>query len=260
MSRFKVRVEVKGAVGHLRWGRQQVTVDTLERAISLAADDALIAHNLRRLQVELPGTDRAARRALHRCGFRLEGTLRDAHSRPDGTFDDVVIYARLATDVVYGPMGFSGVMDSVLPTKRVIGHVVFTDEEGRVLLTETTYKEDWELPGGIVEPGETPRQGAQREVLEEIGLAFELGEPVLTDWMPPSLNWSDAIEFIFFGGALSPNLVAATQPNDGEIRALHWVPPEDLDRHVTALSARRIRLVLDGYRGMSEDGHPLAGA
>lgn len=257
MTEFKIRVEIKGTVGFLRWDRQQVSVEALEKAISLAADDALIAHNLRRLQVELPVTDRPARRALHRCGFRLEGTLRDAHQRPDGTFEDVAIYARLATDVVYGPVGFSGVMNSVLPTKRVIGHVVFTDGQGRVLLTETTYKEDWELPGGIVEPGETPRQGAQREVMEEIGLAFELGQPALIDWMPPSLGWSDAIEFIFDGGMLTPNLVAAMQPGDGEIRALHWVDPAELDERVTPLSARRIRLILDGYQGMSEDGQPL---
>lgn len=258
MSEFKIRVEVKGSVGYLRWDRQQVSVEGLEKAISLASDDAILAHNLRRLQVELPATDRAARRALHRCGFRLEGRLRDAHERADHGYEDVVIYSRLAMDVVYGPMGFSGVMDSVLPTKRVIGHVVFTDHNGDVLLTETTYKEDWELPGGIIEPGETPRQGAQREVLEEIGLAFELGPPALTDWMPPSLNWSDAIEFIFDGGTLAPNLIAATQPADGEIRALHWVTAEDLDQRVTPLSARRIRLILSGYRGMTENGYPLA--
>lgn len=254
MSQFRVQVDIRDGIGHLRWARQRVGVDVLERAISLAADDAILAHNLRRLQVDLPMNDRAAIRAVQRCGFRREGILRQAHRSEDGTYLDVGVWGRLATDVVYGPLGFSGVMDSVLPTKRVIAHAVFTDAQGRVLLAETTYKQDWELPGGVVEPGETPRAGAQREILEEIGLAFELGAAAIVDWMPPSLNWSDAIEFVFHGGQLHPGLAAAVQPADREIRALHWVAPEDLENHVTPLAARRIRLVLAGEVGLTEDG------
>lgn len=254
VSDFRVRVEIRDGIGHLRWARQRVSVDVLERAVSLAADDAILAHNLRRVQVELPITDRAAIRAVQRCGFRREGILRQAHRTDEGTFLDVGIWGRLATDVVYGPLGFSGVMDSVLPTKRVMGHAVFTDVRGRVLLAETTYKEDWELPGGVVEPGEPPREGTQREIREEIGLAFELGDAAIVDWMPTTLNWSDAIGFVFHGGQLPPGLAAAAQPADREIRALHWVAPEDLERHVTPLSARRIRLVLAGQVGLTEDG------
>lgn len=255
MSDFRVRVDIKDSgVGFLRWEKQRVNVETLEKAISLAADDAILAHNLRRVQVEVPANDVPAIRALHRAGFRREGILRQGFDPGDGQYLDVLVYGRLATDIVYGPHAFSGVMDSVLPTKRTIGHVVFTDHAGRVLLTETTYKQDWELPGGVVEPGEAPRLGAQREVLEEIGLAFELGQPAIVDWMPEYLNWSDAVEFIFHGGQLPPGLIAAMQPSDAEIRALHWIAPDQLDEHVTALSARRIRLVLDGYRGITEDG------
>ena len=58
-------------------------------------------------------------------------------------------------------------MNSALPRKRVIAHVLIRDEQGRVLLCETQFKADWELPGGIVEPLESPRVGAVREVLEE---------------------------------------------------------------------------------------------
>lgn len=254
VTEFRVRVEIRDGIGHLRWARQRVSIEVLERAISLAADDALLARNLRRLQVELPITDRAAIRAVQRCGFRREGILRQAHQSGEGTYLDVGIWGRLATDVVNGPLGFSGVMDSVLPTKRVIGHAVFTDTAGRVLLAETTYKDDWELPGGVVEPGETPREGTQREILEEIGLAFELGDAAIVDWMPASLNWSDAIQFVFHGGQLPPGLAAAVQPADREIRQLHWVAPTDLEQHVTPLSARRIRLVLAGEVGLTEDG------
>ena len=258
MTEFSVQVEISGDVGVLRWEEQRVDAETLQEAVSLAADDALIAHDLRRLQVDLPANDLAARWALQRCGFRLEGRLRSAQRVANSELVDVLIYARLAIDPVYGPQGFSGVMDSVLPMKRMIGHAVFKDNRGRVLLTETRYKEDWELPGGIVEVGESPRIGAEREVLEEIGLDVQFGDAALIDWMPPYLGWSDAIEFIFDGGTLPPEVadgITATDPR--ELVAVHWVDPADLDARVTELSSRRIRLLLSGFTGMTEDGRPL---
>jgi len=255
---FSVQVEISGDVGVLRWKEQRVDAETLEKAVSLAADDAIIAHELRRLQVDLPANDLVARRALQRCGFRLEGRLRSAQRVANDDLVDVLIYGRLAIDPVYGAQGFSGVMDSVLPMKRMIGHAVFRDEHGRVLLTETRYKQDWELPGGIVEAGESPRVGAEREVLEEIGLIVHFGDATLIDWMPPYLGWSDAIEFIFDGGTLAPEVadgITATDPR--ELVAVHWVDPADLNERVTELSARRIRLLLSGFTGMTEDGRPI---
>ena len=258
MSDFKVEVEVSGGVGKLRWAEQTVDLETLQRAVSLAADDAIIAHDLRRLQVELPEWDTAARTALHRAGFRLEGRLRSAIEPEKGVYRDILVYARLAVDPVYGPHGFSGVLDSILPKKRLIGHVLVLDEDGRVLLLETTYKEDWELPGGVVEPGETPRAAAEREVAEEVGLVVELGQPLLTDWMPPHLGWSDAVELIFDGGVLDLATAAALTAHDREIREVHWVAPDDVPAHVSELSARRIALLLTGYRGYTEAGYPVA--
>lgn len=254
MSEFRVQVDIGQGVGQLRWEEQLVDAQTLERAVSLAADDAILAHNLRRLQCDIPATDRHAIVALHRCGFRREGRLRSALLTPEGQLVDVLIYARLAVDPVYGPHGFSGVMNSVLPTKRVIAHVVFRDSDGRVLLTEPTYKQDWELPGGVVDPGESPREGAQREVREEIGLECALGQPVLVDWMPPHLGWGDAIEFIYDGGLLPDHVASSLAPCDSELKAVHWVAPEQLSTRVSELSHRRLELLLSGATGMTENG------
>lgn len=257
MSDFRVSVDIAGGVGTLRWAEQEVNVDTLERALSLAADDAILAHDLRRLQVELPEWDAAARIALHRAGFRLEGRLRSAVEAPHGSYRDILIYSRLAVDTVYGPHGFSGVLDSILPTKRLISHALFRDSRSRVLLMETTYKNDWELPGGVVEPGESPRLGGERECLEEMGIEVRFGQPLLIDWMPPYLGWSDAVEFIFDGGVLDDATAAGLGTDDREILAIHWVEPSAVPAHVTELSARRIQLLLDGYRGLTENGYPV---
>jgi len=50
---------------------------------------------------------------------------------------------------------------------------VFAESLSEVLLVEHRWR-GWVPPGGAVEPGETPRAGAQRELLEETGLAVQL--------------------------------------------------------------------------------------
>lgn len=241
---FEIQVQVvEDDIGLLRWS-DQTDLETLQEAVSLAADDALIGHGLRRVEAQVLSRDVIARRALQRAGFRREGVRREA-LRVGDQWHDVVVYGRLAADQVYGPGGFSGVMNSVLPTKRLIAHVVFTDTDGRVLLLETTYKSDHELPGGVVEPLESPRDGAVREVTEEIGLLVQLGDPALVDWMPPYLGWADAVEFIYDGGALDERVIATMRLDAGEIVAAHWYTPDEMADHVSELSARRIRATLD---------------
>jgi 8-oxo-dGTP diphosphatase len=230
--------------------RGSVSPELLERAIRAAADDALVGRGLRRLEVSIPAEDLAARRAVLRSGFRLEGIRRQAVERPDGSYGDIVLFARLASDQTNGPHGFSGVMNSALPKKRLIAHVLFRDLLGRVLLCETQFKPDWELPGGIVEPYETPRQGAIREVTEELGIESAVGRLLVVDWMPPYLGWDDAIEMIFDGGLVGEDDLAAWSLQPTEIKRVALVDLDTAAGLVTPLAHRR--LVLAGWLGPDE--------
>lgn len=253
--RVTVSSEVPG-VGQLQWA-DHTDAETLEKAISLAADDCLIAQGLQRVEVSLPAPDQMARRAVQKAGFRLEGVRRRAFPLTDGSFVDVHLYARLADDIVYGPAGFSGVMNSVLATKRVIGHVVLRDEAGRVLLCHTRFKDDFELPGGVVEVGESPRVGASRELVEELGIEAPALRLLVVDWMPPYLGWDDALEFIFDGGVLDAETIGRIVKQESEILELHWIEPERLGEHVSELSARRLALALslrDDEIAYTQDG------
>ena len=190
---FQVHLRVgETGVGVLEWSGR-APQEAVDQAVSLAADDGLIARGLRRIEVSLPASDTTGRRALHRAGFRLEGTRRLAHVAADGTFADVVLYARLASDLVYGAGGFTGVMNSVLPRKRLIAHALITDPWDRVCLLETTFKPDWELPGGIVNTLESPWDGAAREIAEEMSLDVGVGRILVVDWLGPYLGWEDAV-------------------------------------------------------------------
>ncbi len=56
------------------------------------------------------------------------------------------------------------------------GGVIYRQENGRVevCLIETQGRTAWQLPKGIIEPGEEPEEAARREVSEETGLFGEL--------------------------------------------------------------------------------------
>ncbi|HEU0266298.1 MAG TPA: NUDIX hydrolase [Candidatus Saccharimonadaceae bacterium] len=45
--------------------------------------------------------------------------------------------------------------------------------DGRLLIVKSPYKRHWALPGGIVDPEETPKLAAVRETREEVGIVLE---------------------------------------------------------------------------------------
>lgn len=42
--------------------------------------------------------------------------------------------------------------------------------DGRLLIVKANYKPHWTIPGGLIDPGETPLEGAIRETVEEVGI------------------------------------------------------------------------------------------
>ncbi len=56
------------------------------------------------------------------------------------------------------------------PTPLVAGNAAVIDDNGRILLMQRSDNEQWHMPGGALEVGETPAAGVVREVLEETGV------------------------------------------------------------------------------------------
>lgn len=81
----------------------------------------------------------------------------------------------MSTAASEGPAVELSEYDRKLPRKRVAAGVLFFDADGRVMLVDPVYKDPWEIPGGAVEWDESPRDGAVREVKEELGLAWRPG-------------------------------------------------------------------------------------
>jgi ADP-ribose pyrophosphatase YjhB (NUDIX family) len=117
------------------------------------------------------------------------------------------------------------------------------DRHDRVLLVEPTYKDHWEIPGGLIEVGETPSRGCAREITEELGLTREPGPLLVVDWAPHPEH-GDRVLFVFDGGVLTDPEIATIRLQAEELASYVFLPPaEALDRLIPRLE-RRMRAAL----------------
>ena len=97
--------------------------------------------------------------------------------------------------------------DARFPPKYASAAAIIRDADGRILIVNPTYKDGWELPGGIVEANESPRDGCARELREEIGLDVSVGPMLVVDYSDRARM--EGLHFVFNGGRLSETEIAA---------------------------------------------------
>lgn len=117
------------------------------------------------------------------------------------------------------------------------GGIVFNDK-GQVLLTKHSQNHYWGFPKGLIDPGQTSKQAALREVKEEGGVEAQIIEKV-----------GDSKYVYTFGGLASPDETGASrsgekifkvvtmflmkyisgdpQDHDWEMEDVGWFTPED---------------------------------
>lgn len=103
----------------------------------------------------------------------------------------------------------------------VVGAAVL--REGRLLACRRTTPPAaagrWELPGGKVEPGESPDAALVREVAEELGVAV-----TVTGWLEGSAPIAETHEL-----RVATCTVAGWGPYPTEHDRLRWLPADRLD-------------------------------
>jgi 8-oxo-dGTP pyrophosphatase MutT (NUDIX family) len=162
--------------------------------------------------------------------------------------------AKRYTSPEYVPVGCVGVADNPLNRSRayVAAGVLFFDDVGRVLLVQPTYKNDWDIPGGYVETGETPVQAAAREVQEELGIETAIGPLLVADWAP-NPHEGDKLLLVFDGGTLTAEQLAAIHLQADELASYAFHDPA---AETTALLIPHLRRRMTAAVDAHQAGRP----
>jgi ADP-ribose pyrophosphatase YjhB (NUDIX family) len=113
---------------------------------------------------------------------------------------------------------------SVVPSVNV----VVVNDAGELLLIRRTDNNNWALPGGAMDPGESLVDAARRETAEETGVQVQITGLVgiYTDPRHVILYTSDGEVRQEFSVVFTARPVGGQPTPSGESSEVHWVPPD----------------------------------
>lgn len=128
------------------------------------------------------------------------------------------------------------------PDRPLVGVGAVIVQDGRAVIVQRAsepLKGQWSIPGGLLEVGETLRQGAAREALEETGLEIEAGEVLeVLDAIYPDADGRTRYHYVLID--------FLCRPVGGELRAgsdaaqVRWITPDELGSFTIAPTALRV--------------------
>lgn len=246
---------VANGVSRVSWSArlQDLGFEVASRAVRQQVQLALGDLKQARVEALVDPEDPAAARIATWAGLHREGVMRGG-LEVSGERVDRAVYARVTTDMpIHEGHGFRSLLNSFLPRKRAIAQLLVRDPAERVLLCELTYKRDWDLPGGVVEVGESPQRAVSREVAEELGRDIAPGPLLLTDWLPPWSGWDDALCLVYDGGVIETSAADRLVVQPREIRSVSFCTLEEVRGRCADFTARRIVAAL---RNLDDGGGP----
>jgi ADP-ribose pyrophosphatase YjhB (NUDIX family) len=125
-------------------------------------------------------------------------------------------------------------------------NVVVTDDAGRILMIRRSDNDNWAVPGGAIDLGESLPQAAIRETREETGITCEITGLVgtYTDPRHVLLYTSNGEARQEFSIVLTARPVSGEPTPSDESREVRWVPREE----VTELTMdRSMRMRIEHY-------------
>ncbi|MFE4518971.1 NUDIX domain-containing protein [Kitasatospora sp. NPDC056783] len=128
--------------------------------------------------------------------------------------------------------------------------VLLTEETGKVLLLKAGYRDQWQFPGGGMDPGEGPAECAARELYEETGLLAGPLRLLVVEWREAIPDQGEhahpAVQFMFDGGTIASGAAVRLQAEEiadhgyfTPARAAALLHPGAARRLAGALEARR---------------------
>src|SRR5215207_6126424 len=127
-----------------------------------------------------------------------------------------------------------------LPAKRMGAGCLFFNDDGQVMLVKPTYKPTWEIPGGVVENNESPKQCCQREIGEELGLSQTIGHLLVVDYNSETDGRTESLMFIFYGGTLALSEIESIRINRDELSEFRFFDAETLPIEMVQILRSRV--------------------
>ncbi len=128
------------------------------------------------------------------------------------------------------------------PDRPLVGVGAVIVQDGRAVIVQRAtepLKGQWSIPGGLLEVGETLRQCAAREALEETGLRVEAGEVLeVLDSIYPDPDGRTRYHYVLID--------FLCRPLAGELRAgsdaaqARWIAPDELEQFTIAPNALKV--------------------
>ena len=113
--------------------------------------------------------------------------------------------------------------------------VVINEKEEVLLILREDFR-IWALPGGGVEPDETPEQAAVRETLEETGYLVEILQYIGEYWRPQMSHGKGDLRHVFLAQAIG----GTPAQHDDESIDVRWFPASALPKRMFRFSREHI--------------------
>ena len=114
-----------------------------------------------------------------------------------------------------------------VPQQYALSAVVYAELGDEILLLQraagSALAGQWYLPGGMVEHGELPEDGARRELFEEAGLEID-GDLEIVGCYPMRVYGYDTLQISYRGRIVPGTEAVVSHEHDG----LRWVKPADM--------------------------------
>ena len=122
-----------------------------------------------------------------------------------------------------------------MKTVKVVAAVITAcNDNGEKIIFATQrgygeFKDGWEVPGGKVEPGETPQEALKREIMEELETEIKVGdlfETIEYDYPTFHLSmdcfWAEIVK----GDLVLREYEAAKWLTKGQLGSVDWLPAD----------------------------------